>query len=196
MASAVTTGNYPADASSSAVPAGIPKFAVDPFWPQPLPNNWIIGQVAGLSVAPDDGHIWIIHRPWSVEPTNAGATPPMDIRGRQWGHSPLRAACCVTAPPVLEFDQSGKVVRSWGAGPGYDWFNSEHGIYVDQKGFVWVAGNGTGDHHILKFTKDGKFVMKIGGVGVSKGSSDTSSVRQSAIFEVDAAANELYVADG
>ena len=84
----------------------------------------------------------------------------------------------MTAPPVLEFDQAGKVVRSWGAGEGYDWFNSEHGIYVDPKGFVWVAGNGTGDHHILKFTKDGKFVMKIGGVDVSKGSNDTSSVRQ------------------
>jgi hypothetical protein len=193
---AAASNSQPADASGPGVPAGVARFAVDPFWPQPLPNNWIIGQVAGLSVAQDDGHIWIIHRPWSVQATNAGATPPMDIRGRKWGSQPLQAECCVTAPPVLEFDQAGKVVRSWGAGEGYDWFNSEHGIYVDQKGFVWVSGNGTGDHQILKFTKDGKFVMKIGGVDVSKGSNDTASVRQSAIMEVDASANELYVADG
>jgi len=188
--------NHPADASGAAVPGGVPQFAVDPFWPQPLPNNWIVGQVAGLSVDAED-HIWIIHRPWTVQPINAGATPPMDVRGRQWGHAPLAAECCVTAPPVLEFDQAGNLLRSWGGtGDGYEWFNSEHGIYVDHAGFVWVAGNGTDDHHIMKFTKDGEFVMQIGGVGVSQGSNDTQSVNRAAIMETDPAANELYIADG
>ena len=191
-----TYGNHPADASGPGVPAGVPQFAVDPFWPQPLPNNWIIGQVAGLSID-RDSHVWIIHRPWSVQPVNGGATPPMNVRGRVWGSDPLTASCCVTAPPVLEFDPQGNVVRSWGgAGEGYEWFNSEHGIYVDPAGFVWVAGNGEGDHHIMKFTKDGQFLMQIGGVGVSKGSNDTASVNGAAIMEVDSAANELYIADG
>ena len=188
--------SYPADASGPGVPAGVPQFSVDPFWPQPLPNNWILGQVAGLSVD-DEDHIWIIHRPWTVQPINAGATPPMDVRGHQWGHAPLAAECCVTAPPVLEFDQAGNVLRSWGGpGDGYEWFNSEHGIYVDHAGFVWVAGNGTDDHHIMKFTKDGEFVMQIGGVGVSGGSNDTGSVNRAAIMETDPATNELYIADG
>jgi DNA-binding beta-propeller fold protein YncE len=195
-AAAGTTLSHPAEASGSGVPAGVPRFAVDPFWPQPLPNNWIIGQVAGLSVDADD-HVWIIHRPWSVQPTNAGATPPMDVRGRVWGHDPLQAECCVTAPPVLEFDANGTLLRSWGGpGEGYEWFNSEHGIHVDPSGFVWVAGNGEGDHHILKFTKDGQHVLTIGGVGVSRGSNDTNSVNGAALMQVDAAANELYVADG
>ena len=39
-----------------------PTFQPEPFWPKPLPENWILGQVAGIAVGPDD-HIWIIHRP-------------------------------------------------------------------------------------------------------------------------------------
>ena len=189
-------GNYPAEASGSAVPAGIAQFAVDPHWPQPLPNNWIIGQVAGLSVDADND-IWIIHRPWSVQAINAGATPPMDIRGRVWGSEPLQAECCVTAPPVIEFDRNGNVKQAWGGpGQGYEWFNSEHGIHVDDEGSVYVAGNGDGDHHMIKFTHEGEFIWQVGGVGVSTGSNDTESVRGVAIMEVDEEANELYVADG
>lgn len=197
VSAAIVEGeNHPADASGPNVPEGVAQVAVDPFWPKPLPNNWIIGQVAGLSVDADD-HVWIIHRPWSVQATNAGATPPMDIRGRAWGHNPLQSTCCVTAPPVIEFDPEGNVVRAWGGpGEGYEWFNSEHGIHVDPDGFVWVAGNGAGDHHMLKFTKDGEFVLAIGGVGVSQGSNDTESVNGVAIMEVDPTTNELYVADG
>ena len=192
----VTTGNFPTDASGPNVPARVPQFAVDPFWPQPLPNNWIIGQVAGLSVSADN-HVWIIHRPWTIQAVNMGATPLTNVRDTTYGYATPVASCCVAAPPVLEFDPAGNVVRSWG-GPGevYEWFNSEHGIHVDHQGYVWVAGNGTNDHHILKFTKDGQFVMKIGDVGVNRGSNDTTSVNRAAIFEVDPATNELYVADG
>jgi DNA-binding beta-propeller fold protein YncE len=187
--------NMPADASGAGVPPGVAQFAVDPFWPQPLPNNWIIGQVAGLSIDADD-HVWIIHRPWTVQPTNAGATPPMAVRDNAWGSDPVQSTCCVTAPPVIEFDPDGRVLRSWGAGEGYDWFNSEHGIHVDHNGNVWVAGNGDGDHHMMKFTKDGQHLLTIGGIGVSQGSNDTNSVRGVAIMESDPEANELYVADG
>ncbi|MSR20372.1 MAG: hypothetical protein EXR91_05270 [Gemmatimonadetes bacterium] len=194
-AGAADTPNMPADASGPGVPAGVAQFAVDPFWPQPLPNNWIIGQVAGLSIDADD-HVWIIHRPWTVQATNAGATPPMAVRDNAWGSTPVQSTCCVTAPPVIEFDAEGNVLRSWGAGEGYDWFNSEHGIHVDHNGKVWVAGNGDGDHHMMRFTKDGQHELTIGGVNVSQGSNDTNSVRGVAIMESDAAANELYVADG
>ena len=193
----MTPGNFPSDASGPGVPERVPEFAVDPFWPQPLPNNWIMGQVAGLSVDPSNNHIWIIHRPWTVQAVNMGATPRTTARDTTYGYETPVASCCVAAPPVLEFDPAGNVVRSWGGdGEGYQWFNSEHGIYVDQNGFVWVAGNGTNDHHIMKFTKDGQFLMQIGGVGVSQGSNDTASVNRAAIFEVDPTNNELYVADG
>ena len=186
----------PADASGAGVPGGVAQFAVDPYWPRPLPNNWILGQVAGLSIDPANDHVWIIHRPWTVQATNAGATPVTTVRDNTWGSDPLQATCCVTAPAVLEFDPEGNVVRSFGAGEGYEWFNSEHGIHVDHNGNVWVSGNGADDHQILKFTQDGRLLGTIGGIGVSRGSNDTNSVNRSAIFEVDPETNELYVADG
>src|SRR5690242_11606801 len=38
-----------------------PYFEVDPLWPKPLPNHWVLGSSIGVSV--DDGdHIWMIHR--------------------------------------------------------------------------------------------------------------------------------------
>src|SRR6185437_425058 len=39
-----------------------PKFEVDPMWPKPLPNHWIMGSTIGVSVD-DRDHVWIIHRP-------------------------------------------------------------------------------------------------------------------------------------
>ena len=44
---------------------------------------------------------------------------------------------------ALEFDAAGNFVQAWGGpGAGYEWPNSEHGVYVDPKGFVWIGGNG------------------------------------------------------
>jgi hypothetical protein len=43
----------------------LPQFQVEPFWPKPLPDNWILGQVSGVAVAPDDT-IWIVHRPGTL----------------------------------------------------------------------------------------------------------------------------------
>ena len=62
--------------------------------------------------------------------------------------------CCKVAPPVLVYDQAGNLVKSWGGpGQGYDWPDSNHGITVDHRGNVWLAGNGAKDTQILKFDK-------------------------------------------
>jgi len=162
-----------------------PKFQVDPFWPKALPNNWLMGQAAGVAVDAQD-HIWVIHRPRSLTEDEKLAT-----------FSPPRAICCIPAPPVLEFDQEGNLLRSWGGpGQGYDWFENEHGINIDYKGFVWVGGNGAHDGHVLKFTQDGKFVLQIGKLGPQNGSADTTRLGRPADTEVDPATNEVYVADG
>ncbi len=163
----------------------IPTFAVDASWPKPLPNNWILGQVGGITVDAQ-GHIWVIHRPRSLTDDEKGAalTPP-------------RSKCCVSAPPVLEFDADGNLLRSWGGpGEGYEWVGREHGIEVDEKGFVWVGGNADNDNAILKFTLDGKFVMQIGKIAPSKGSNDTTQLGKPAETAIDKDANEIYVADG
>jgi len=120
---------------------------------------------------------------------------------------------------VLEFNTAGDLISAWG-GPGgdaalgqvdiyngqtvprtdtsklgYDWPATEHGILV-RKGFVYLAGNGDTDGMILKFTTAGKFVAEWGVVGKQTNSNDTSRFWKVADMDYDAAANEIYVADG
>ena len=178
-----------------------PRFEVDPFWPKPLPNHWILGSTIGVSVDAHD-HVWIIHRPASLEPGEMHATT-----------NPQTAQCCVPAPPVLEFDPEGNLVGYWGGpGEGYDWPESNHGITVDYKGNVWIGGNGRGsaaemapgpngvatnhDNSILKFTSKGKFLLQIGKPAHSQGSNDVENLRLPAKIFVDPKTNEAYVADG
>lgn len=182
LALAVVAGSAAADSRAADAP---PAFRVDPSWPQPLPNNWILGQVSGVAVDAAD-HLWVLQRPRSLSDDEAGAT-----------HKPPHSKCCLPAPPVLEFDSAGRLLRAWGGpGAGYDWPGNEHGIHVDGKGYVWVTGNGERDGQILKFTRDGKFVLQIGKVGAQTNNADTTRLGKAAGVEVDAAANEVYVADG
>jgi hypothetical protein len=107
-----------------------PRFEVDPLWPKPLPKHWILGQTIGVSVDAQD-HVWIIHRAGSLEDGEQHATT-----------DPPKAQCCAPAPPVLQFDQEGNLLTSWGGPqPGLDWPESNHGITIDYKGNVWIGGN-------------------------------------------------------
>jgi hypothetical protein len=162
-----------------------PTFKVDAAWPKPLPNNWILGQVAGVAVDAKD-HIWIVHRPRSLTDDEKGAAL-----------TPKRSKCCVSAPPVIEFDQEGNVVQAWGgAGKDFEWPEQEHGVRVDYKDNVWVGGNGRNDGMVLRFTRDGKFIRQFGHLGPNKGSLDKDQMGQVADFAIDAATNEVYFADG
>ena len=165
--------------------ADAPRFEVDASWPKTLPNNWIMGQAAGVAVDAQD-HVWVIQRPRSLTDDEKAASL-----------NPPRTKCCVPAPPVMEFDIDGKLIRAWGGpGEGYEWPENEHGINIDPKGFVWIGGNGPNDGHVLKFTQDGKFILQIGKKGPQTNSLDTSRLGRPADTEVDPAANEVYVADG
>ncbi len=165
--------------------AGVPQFKVDPFWPKPLPSNWMLGHVAGIAVDRHD-NVWIVHRPGSLLDDEKGAQK-----------NPPETKCCLAAPHVMQFDRAGNLLRSWGGpGQGYDWPETEHGIFVDHDDNVWVGGNGMKDHHLLQFTRDGKFIKQLGKPGKSEGSNSTTQLGRPAHMQVDAAANELYVADG
>ena len=98
---------------------------------------------------------------------------------------------------MIEFDPDGNVVQPWG-GPGHhpSWPESEHGIYVDPRGNVWIGGNGANDHVLLKFTREGRFLLQIGRHRETGGSNDTERLGRPADVDMDPAANELYVADG
>ena len=168
-----------------------PRFEVDPFWPKPLPNGWVMGQVIGVGVDSRD-HVYLIHRSDAVNPATEAAADA----------NPPRAECCKAAPPVLEFDPEGNLVRGWGGpveGAPYVWPGSNHGIAVDNMDNVWIGGNGGTDSHVLKFTRDGRYLMTIGepavgGVGPAS-NSDTRFGRVAKI-SFDLAANEAYFADG
>jgi DNA-binding beta-propeller fold protein YncE len=96
----------------------------------------------------------------------------------------------------MEFDAAGNYVQGWGGpGAGYQWPQSEHGIYVDYQGYVWIGGQGA-DDQILKFTRDGKFVMQVGRATAKKTNKDTSSFFRPADVFVYPKTNELFVADG
>jgi hypothetical protein len=150
------TGVYNASSTGKT-----PGFVVDAAWPQPLPNNWRLGQVGGLFVDRHD-HIWVYNRPRTMTNEEAGLEGPVpgavDPKGQPVnGLGQVRtygsiADCCKAAPSVLEFDTDGKLLRAWGgpADPGYIggkckaeagclWPSSEHGIYVDQNDNVWLS---------------------------------------------------------
>ncbi len=167
--------------------AQAPLFEVDPLWPKPLPNHWILGNVIGVGVDSRD-HVYIVHRGLASlnERTEAGAAT-----------DPPTGECCLPAPPVLEFDPEGNLVRAWGGpGEGFAWPNSNHGISIDNKDNVWIGGNGQGDSHAVKFTRDGRFLMQIGTPGQPANSRSTTSFGRVAKISFDPAANEAYFADG
>jgi hypothetical protein len=162
----------------------LPTFDVDRAWPQ-VPAKWKLGDPSSFAIDARD-NVWLLHRPRTLK--GADAT--------------------VAAPPVMVFDSAGSFVKAWGgAGAGYEWPEREHGIHVDDKGFVWITGNNcptnglpglkpVADDQILKFTQDGKFVMQIGRSNQSTGNADTRNVHRAADVWAFPRTGELFVADG
>ena len=177
-----------------------PMFEVDPFWPKPLPNHWLLGSTIGLWVDTED-HVWIIHR----------GADTLDNNENTLGLDPPTAMdCCSAAPPVLEFDAEGNLLSSWGGpGDGFDWPTSNHGIVLDHNDNIWIGGNGAADSHILKFSRTGEFLLQVGQPGARQGpanaegnptfvpdSTDMMNFGRVAEIIADAQENEMYVADG
>ena len=176
-------GSAPVDSEASGPQA--PMFEVDPLWPKPLPNHWLLGSTIGVAVDSRD-HVLIIHRGNLVPNETPAALDP-----------PRAEECCFAAPPILEFDPEGNLVNSWGGpGEGYTWPNSNHGIVVDHMDNVWIGGNGQGDSHVLKFTRSGEFLLEVGVPGRATNSNSQDSFGRVAKVTFDAEANEMYLADG
>lgn len=179
------------EAGPSYAPAGVPSFEVDSSWewPPALPNGEGVGVVAWVAIDRRD-HVWVLHRSRQV---------PADRQDS-------------AAPPVLEFDADGNYVQGWG-GPadGYDWPDTEHGLFVDYQDNVWITGlnplersyvNPTDrtDDMLLKFTSSGEFLGQFGGRDrhplARGGNSDTESVHLATEAIVFPGTDEVFVADG
>ncbi|HEV3215045.1 MAG TPA: hypothetical protein VGZ27_04955 [Vicinamibacterales bacterium] len=157
-----------------------PRFEIDPYWPKPLPEGWIIGRTGSVCVDAQD-HLVVTNR--------------RDITDEE-------AETSKQAPSVLIFDLAGKLVDSWGDSttvPG-----TIHGCFVDHDNNIWLTGNGDGI--IQKWTHDGKMLLQIGKRGVFDSSDGTSrgknlNASQTQFFNpaavvVDPANGEVFVADG
>jgi hypothetical protein len=161
--------------------SGAPKFQVDPFWPKPLPDHWVTASVGGTCVDAQD-HVFIVSRGDLSPKEKKNATP---------------------STPIVEFDQAGKIVSSWGT---YETFPGRpHGCFVDYEGNVWVAGNE--DAIVQKYTHDGsKLLLQIG----TKGKFDTSDgtmagapmnsshtlLNLPSSIAVDPTNGDIYITDG
>jgi DNA-binding beta-propeller fold protein YncE len=163
-----------------------PRFEVDPLWPRPLPNHWILGSAIGVGVDSRD-HVFVIHRRDSFnERTEIGAAT-----------DPPTGECCIPAPNILEFDPDGNLVNQWGGpGEGYDWPTSNHGLSIDHKDNIWIGGNGSMDSHILKFSRNGGFLLQVGEAEREVDSHARDHFGRVAKIAFDGEANEAYVADG
>ena len=169
-----------------------PHFEVDPFWPKPLPNMWVMGPTIGIDVD-ERGHVFVVHRP-DAELFGGGTEIGLAL------DEPV-AECCQPAPPILEFDPEGNVVNAWG-GPDEDadyvWPVSNHGIEVAPNGDVWIGGNGPvgEDSHVLVFSRDGDYIRTIGEPGAEPDSNSESHFGRVAEIAFDTEADEAYLADG
>ena len=144
-----------------------PRMQVDSSWPKPLPHGWALGEVSGVAV---------------------------DAARQRLDHPAPRQRACAPGHRIRPGRQC--AARLGGPGKGYDWFQSEHGITIDAKGFVWLGGNGPSDAQVLKFTQQGAFVLQIGHPATGAASNDTTRLGRPAGVAVDDAAHEVYVADG
>ncbi|HEV7512100.1 MAG TPA: hypothetical protein VGO27_10395 [Candidatus Acidoferrum sp.] len=158
-----------------------PKFQVDPFWPKSLSDHWVTGSVGGTCVDAQD-HVFIVNR---------GDLTPKEKKNAK------------VSPPIIEFNQSGEIVNSWG---NYETFPTRpHGCFVDYEGNIWIAGNE--DAVVQKYTHDGsKLLLQIG----TKGQFDTSDgtmagaamnsshtlLNLPSSVAVDPTNGDVYVSDG
>src|SRR5687768_10441804 len=115
-------------------------FEIDPYWPKPLPDKWIIGRTGSIC---SDAHDHLV------------VTNRRDITAEE-------AETSIQAPSVLIFDLAGNLVHSFGDSttvPGV-----VHGCFVDHESNIWLTGNGDGI--VQKWSHDGKLLLQIGKRGV------------------------------
>ena len=183
-----------------------PHFRVDPFWPKPLPDNWVTGEIGGTCIDSRD-HLFVLTRGFQT----GGLVSPEGVGGQ-----PVQSKA---SPPVIEFNREGKVVNSWGdpslvpatdpdgnAGKNLVLPNGTHGCFIDSEDNVWLAGNGDGV--VQKWSHDGStLLLQIGtkfvcdtptGACANVGATGDSHtlLNLPADIAVDPHNGDVYIADG
>jgi len=173
-----------------------PTFAVDPFWPKPLPapvgtdgvaHTWVTGEIAGSCTDKYD-NVYTFTRGWEVGVTVGGV-----LQGNESGAivGQDATASAIPSPPVVAYNGEGDTVAGWGdpsliqtgADYGYAAYlpQGAHGCFVDYQGNIWVGGNGDGivqEYNPQAANTEGAaatFVMQIGTKGMCDGPTTSSN---------------------
>lgn len=165
----------------------VPVYKVDPFWPKPLPNKWIMQQVVETEIDKDD-HVWMINRP-DPKADEMGATT-----------NPPRAECCALGPEIMEFDTEGNILKTISGAKIPGWPQRLQSLNVDHAGNLWVSGTGSGDS-IIKINQDGQLLWDFGhrsakGERAKQNNQQTDTLYGIGAFALDEDAHEIYIADG
>lgn len=157
------------------------RYEADVNWPRPLPNQWVLGGLGGVCTDAQD-HVFILNRQDVAEgDLNAGRL----------------------APQIIEFNQAGDVVNSWGDPVRLD--PRLHSCYVDNDTNIWIASSPSG--MVQKYTHDGRtLLLQVGKKGTVDSSDGTVKGMPlnsaAAVFfmpssiAVDSRSGEVYVSDG
>jgi len=174
-----STNEIRAQAGQQAVDA--PKFKIDPFWPNPLPDRWVTGNLGGVCVDAQD-HVFTLNRGDLTHKEEKNAT---------------------ASPTIIEFDPDGRILNSWG---NKDLLPKRpHGCFVDFQNNIWIGGNQDGI--VQKYSHDGsKMLLQIGTKGrldTWDGTMDSPAKNSShtllnlpASIAVDPTNGDVYIADG
>lgn len=167
-----------ADASKQVTP----RYEVDPFWPKPLPDRWVTGEIGGTCVDKRD-HVFTVNR--------------RNLTARE-------ILVAQPSPSVIEFDPDGNVVNAWGDLAILP--STMHGCFVDFENNIWLSGNSDGI--VQKYTHDGsRLLLQIGIKGrcdtttgacgeTNDNNSSTTLLNGPANVTVDPANGDIYIADG
>jgi len=142
-----------------------PYTAIEKWGQLPAGRTW--GSTSAVDIAPN-GHVWVGER------CGANTCAGSDL------------------PAILEFDASGNLLKSFGAGL----FVFPHGFHVDRDGNVWVTdaqGRDGKGHQVFKFSPDGKVLLTLGKPGVAGAGNDELSQPSDVVV---APSGEIFVADG
>ncbi len=195
----------PGPASPAAENAGVPKFRVDAAWPRPLPSTvdangvahrWVTGEVAATCIDANDDVV-TFNRGWEKGVTFNGVSQGAESGALVTQDS---TASAIASPPVVIFDESGKVVGAWGdpsliqpPDPHYGAAavmpHGAHGCFVDYEGSIWVGGNGDGI--VQKYSPTGALLLQIGQKGQCDGPPNNTTPAGANVFSTCGEAHDF-----
>ena len=155
-----------------------PYRAIVGWGTMPEGRSW--GSVAGVAIDPDGASVWVFER------CGTYASPGMMKPGVPFACSGSKL------PPILKFDASGRLLKSFGEGM----FVFPHGITLDRDGSVWVTdglGQDGKGHQVFKFSADGKLLLTLGKAGVAGSGPDAFNAPSAVAVGAN---GDVFIADG